>query len=287
MKLTKGSFEQLEFDEGCYINAVLQHNEDEFQLHWHAAAEIIMPTEGTYIVYVNNTRYVLEKNDILFISIGELHEMPKQTPGKRMILQFDFSLISNLKDFNASLSVLQSIKCITPKSDPDIHSAIVKLVLDIRHESETDNAFKNGFMYSKLLQIYVLIARKYMNMASLFPDVTPTKQREYTAKFSQIFAYINAHYTQELTLDELAYHAGFSKFHFSRLFKQFTNKSLYDYLNQKRISAAEVLLLNPNLSVTEVSLQAGFNSMSTFNRAFKNFKGCTPTEFKNLYTSHQ
>lgn len=286
MELRNGSYENLEFDEGCYINISLSNNEQTFPLHWHTAAEIIMPLEGTYSVNVNGNAYPLKTNDILFVSIGELHEMTKPSYGYRMILQFDFSLINNLKDFKSSISILQSIKLITKDSDPDIHSKIVELMVDIRNEYATKSAFNNAVMYSKLLQIYVLIARKYINMSNLFPDITLSKQQEYIVKFSQLFSYINSNFTEDITLEILANHAGFSKFHFSRLFKQFTNMTLYDYINQKRISEAELLLLNPNLSITEVSSQSGFNSLSTFNRVFKTFKNCTPTEFKNLYNSH-
>lgn len=286
MELYNGSYENLEFEEGCYINISLAKNEETFPLHWHTAAEIIMPTEGTYSVNVNGIPFYLQTNDILFVSIGELHEMTRPSKGSRMILQFDFSLINNLKDFNSSISILQSIKLISKDTDPDIHNQIIALMADIRNEHASKNEFKNAIMYSKLLQIYVLIARKYMNMSNIFPDITLSKQQEYIAKFTQIFSYINNNFTDDLTLDTLADHAGFSKFHFSRLFKQFTNKTLYDYINQKRISEAEMLLINPNLSITEVSLQSGFNSLSTFNRVFKSYKNCTPTEFKNLYNSH-
>ena len=78
--------------------------------------------------------------------------------------------------------------------------------------------------------------------------------------------------------------AGFSKFHFTRLFKQFSGLSFYKYVNKKRIERAEQLLINPSISVTEVALQSGFSSLSAFIRMFKLMKGCTPTEFRDLYT---
>ena len=87
----------------------------------------------------------------------------------------------------------------------------------------------------------------------------------------------------DISLEEVAAQIGFSKFHFSRLFRQFTDTSFYDYLCARRIKAAEALLLDPNLPITEIALQSGFASISTFNRVFKKFKECTPTEFKEFY----
>lgn len=286
MKLTNDACEQLTFDDGCYINVSIGNNSEIFHPHWHTEVEIIFPMEGKYFVKVNNTPYPLNKNDILFISPGELHEMTTPLEGSRMVLQFNFSLINNLKDFNFFSSIFQSIKVITSDTDPDIHDEILELMFAIRDEYDVENDFKNAIMYSKLLQIYVLIARKYTKMSNHFPDIAHNKHQEYIAKFTQIFTYINENYAEDITLELIADRAGFSKFHFSRLFKQLTNMSLNDYVNSRRISEAEVLLLNPNLSITEVSLQSGFNCLSTFNRVFKLAKGCSPTEFINLYNSH-
>lgn len=79
------------------------------------------------------------------------------------------------------------------------------------------------------------------------------------------------------------YLSGFSKFYFSRLFKQFTNVSFYKYVNQKRIEKAAKMLTEPNISITNVALSCGFESLSSFIRMFKIVKGCTPTEFRNMY----
>ncbi len=54
-------------------------------------------------------------------------------------------------------------------------------------------------------------------------------------------------------------------------------------MNKKRIEHAEKLLVDPELSITEVALQSGFSSLSAFIRMFKLIKDCTPTEFRSLY----
>jgi|ASRL01.1.fsa_nt_gi AraC-like DNA-binding protein len=286
LDLSNGSYENLKFDDGCYINVAISNNSETFPLHWHAITEIIMPLDGSLEIEINGIAYQLEKHDLLLTSIGELHEIKVPSEGSRIIIQFDFSLINNLNDFNASSSILQQIKLITHKKDPYIHQQIVALIYGIKDDYLHGGAFINAFMYSKLIQIYALIGKKYINMENLFEDITINRQQEYILKFTELLSYINNHYKENLTLEDLAEHAGFSKFHFSRLFNQFTNMNLYDYINHKRISEAELLLLNPSLSITDVSLQAGFNSISTFNRVFKAAKNCTPTQYKHLFSSH-
>ncbi len=93
--------------------------------------------------------------------------------------------------------------------------------------------------------------------------------------------YIDIHYMEELNLEDIAESTGFSKYHFSRLFKQYTGFTFCDYLCHRRIKVAEELLARPDLSITEAALQAGFPSISTFNRLFKQYKNCTPSEYRS------
>lgn len=114
-----------------------------------------------------------------------------------------------------------------------------------------------------------------------------TSKKNICKKFNEVLDYIDSHYTEELTLDNIADFSGFSKYHFTRLFKQYTDSTFYDYLIYRRIKAAEELLANPELSITEIALQSGFSSISTFNRIFKQKKGCTPSEYRSLYSMNR
>ena len=134
-----------------------------------------------------------------------------------------------------------------------------------------------------MLEVLVLIGRHHTASSCNF-NVGRHKQQEYLERFLSICEYIDAHCTEDLTLDEIAKIAGFSKYHFSRLFKQFTNNTFYKYLNQKRIELALILLADPEISVTETAMQSGFANPSTFIRVFKAEKGCTPTEFRRMFT---
>ena len=142
--------------------------------------------------------------------------------------------------------------------------------------------FTEACLYSLIIRFFVTLGRANFNANTKFPGITRNKQHEYVEKFMMVCNYITDHCTENITVEQLADLAGFSKFHFARLFKQFSNMSCYEYLTQKRIAHAERLLIEPNLSITEVAMRSGFNSLSTFNRIFKAAKNCTPSEYKNL-----
>ena len=283
IKILDGIFEKIDYENNSSILLHYNREYEDYPIHWHTAIEIIMPVENYYTVIINKTKFVLKEGDILIIPPGELHELFAPPTGIRIIFQFDFSLISNLKGFNSILPVLGQPRLITSLNSPDIHKPMKNLLLDIKSEYTSTGNLVEAAIYSDIIRMFVLTGRNFMNAESLFPDVKVSKQREYVEKFNLIFEYINNNFAEDITLDKISDVAGFSKFHFSRLFKQFTNISFYDYLNQKRVKEAENLLLNPNLSITDVAMQSGFSSISTFNRVFKNIKECTPTEFKNLY----
>lgn len=242
-----------------------------------------MPINNIYTIIIGKTTYILQEGDILVIPPGELHELKAPNDGKRRILLFDYSIVSNLKGLTNIFNVLNQPRLITKQNNCDTHAKLSQMYDEIAEEYFSNNTLKEAAIYSIIIKMFVVLGRKFMNTESIFPDVKISKQKEYIEKFNLIFDYINEHYMDEISLDTIASVAGFSKFHFSRLFKRFTDMSFYDYLNQRRVKEAERLLLNPTISITEVAMRSGFSSISTFNRVFKSFKECTPTEFKNLY----
>ena len=249
--------------------------------HWHTQIEIVMPLEDSYQVSCPDSGYTLKEGDLLFINSGVIHSMPAMR-GERLIFQADFSLLHNVADVESILTNLPSALLITPDSAPSIHERLKALMLDIYTEYFSDSILISASIYSKLIEMLVMIGREWAVNGRAF-DVTRTKQKKYTEKFMAVCSYIHEHCTEDLCLDNVADLAGFSKYHFTRLFKRFTGISFYKYLNKKRIEHAEMLLVDPEISITEVALQSGFSSLSAFIRMFKLIKNCTPTEFRNMH----
>ena len=98
--------------------------------------------------------------------------------------------------------------------------------------------------------------------------------------------YINSHFREELSLDDVAEFAGFSRYYFSRSFKKQTGYSFKDYLCQKRLQVAMDLLIRSNCSMRDVAIESGFGSVATFNRVFREKKGCTPTQYRAIYGTY-
>jgi len=83
----------------------------------------------------------------------------------------------------------------------------------------------------------------------------------------------------ELSLDELAQAAGLSVFHFSRVFRQSTGMSPFQYVTKARVERARTLLLEPGMRIGEVALECGFCDQAHLTRHFKRVTGVTPAVF--------
>lgn len=281
--------EKVSFKESSYMRIWYNDQDADFDTHWHSALEIIMPVENWYDVTIKNTSFHVVPGEIIFIPPGDLHELKAPEHGKRFIFIFDLNQLTGIKGFSGIQSLLASPIYVTKDKFPHIYEDIYQTLVQMRNEYFNNNEYGELTIYAQLINLLVKFGYNHINTTNLFPNVRLYKQKEYVQKFNELLEYIDTHYMEELSLEQVADNIGFSKFHFSRLFKQYTNFTFCDYLCYRRIKAAEEFLMMPDYSITEVALQSGFPSISTFNRIFKQQKGCTPSEYrsKNNRTLHK
>lgn len=283
-----GIFETVNYKQSTSIKLYDNDEYENYPAHWHTTPEFIMPTDNIYTIECGSQTITLRKGDIILICPGCIHALYAPEKGKRIIFQPDINPLRFMKEIEALLTIAAPLIVITPEEFPSIHKRIATLLIEIRDEYLSSTAsFSEVSIYGKVLEILTLIGRSHasVGMESAAGNM-PGKQEEYIEKFIEICDYIAAHCSEELSLEQVASMSGFSKFYFSRLFKQFTNVSFYKYVNQKRIEKASELLTEPKISITNVALSCGFDSLSSFIRMFKIVKGCTPTEFRNMYRSY-
>lgn len=93
--------------------------------------------------------------------------------------------------------------------------------------------------------------------------------------------FIDKHFCQPITLDQISAQACFSRYHFIRLFRQAFNKTPHQYLTQKRIEKAKALLTSSPLTVTDVCFEVGFESLGSFSGLFRKYVGDSPANYRN------
>ncbi len=119
-------------------------------------------------------------------------------------------------------------------------------------------------------------------MAGPARAVGENTRREYLERINRVTEYLNANPAGDAGLKELARIAGFSEFHFHRVFQAMTGESLFQYRNRIRLShAAHMLLHRPDLLVTDIAFEMGFSNVSDFERSFKKRYATTPSRYRS------
>ena len=278
----KGMHETVNYKTGTNLRLYNNEQAEDYPMHWHTPIEIIMPIKNTYSVITGRHTIVMEPDDIIFICPGVIHALKAPENGYRIIFQAEITMFHSIHEFELILSIMAPFFKISKNDAPAIYQKIYDLILQINEEYNSTNILMETVIYEKLLSIFILIGRNYTHNLK-HNNSEYQKHKEYTEKFISICNYINEHCTEDLSLEEISNIAGFSKYHFTRLFKQFTTTTFYKYLNQKRIEHAQKMLADPSMPITEVALSSGFQSLSSFIRMFKLLNQCTPTEYRNMF----
>ena len=260
-----------------------------YNMHWHNALEIILPVENYYDIAMTDQDFHLVPGDIFIIPCGEMHALNAPESGKRFIFLFDMTNIARFRGFSSIHSLVTHALLIKKSTYPFVYDELYRILMQMRNEYFGMNNYREIVIYSLLMNFFVALGRNRLESDEVFPNVRIYKQKEYLQKFNDVLEFIDSHYMDDLSLESVSSSVGFSKYHFTRLFKQYTNSTFYDYLSFKRLKVAESLLEKPDLSITEIALQSGFSSISTFNRIFRQQKECTPSEYRALcsYSHHE
>lgn len=121
----------------------------------------------------------------------------------------------------------------------------------------------------------------YRTLAS--SNYSPAVLPETSRRIRKIKDYIDSHFREEIRIDTLSAMVGMTPNALSRFFKQRTNRSISDYVNEVRLGYASNLLVDSTMTIAEIAFRCGFNTLSNFNRIFKRIKKITPTEFRESY----
>ncbi len=258
-----------------------------YDSHSHPSMEIIMPIENWYEITTPNGIFKVEPGEILIIPPSELHKIVAPVSGSRFIFLIDVSFMTSLQGFTGISPLLKECIHITPSEYGPIYNEIYQLLVQMRTEYFQATHYYELTIHQHLLNLFVLLGEDHLNKVDMYSGLNSLMQKEYMQRFNNVLNYINEHFAEELTLEVVAECSGFSKFHFTRLFKKYTDSTFYEYLVYRRIQEAEKLLADADMTITDVALYSGFASISTFNRTFKQKKNCTPREYRAMCRSRK
>ena len=283
MNSSKKYYEKINYDSDSFY--IFQNNTDiaQYKAHWHDAVELIMPVVNTCEVVAEEGTHFLNEFDILILPYGEPHKTIKPFHnGQRIILQFDIARLTAITGISDAFHVYSKLQAITPENSPQLHESVKKTLIEMLEEHMSKRPFYDVSIVNKIISLTLLLGRNLVEVNTNKGD-NVYRNNENLTRFHYCTSYINQNFAEDLSLERVAKEVNFSKFHFSRWFQKTAGETFYDYLMKLRFNKAEALLLSSSKSITEIALDSGFKSTTTFNRVFKQYNNCTPTEYRKFH----
>jgi YesN/AraC family two-component response regulator len=144
-------------------------------------------------------------------------------------------------------------------------------------EAYFDTKVVSGKQHEAVVKLLSIFAQ---HLSLLSNQVVVQQEHSEPPVITRAKEYIHEHQTEELSLGQVAKAVNTSTFYFCKMFKKTTGINFTDYLSRVRIEKSKNLLLNPNLRVSEIAFEVGFQSLTHFNRVFKKILGQSPTEYR-------
>ncbi|MBZ4665896.1 MAG: AraC family transcriptional regulator [Mahella sp.] len=271
-------FMNLDFPFSLWIDQDLK-----FGAHWHQEVEMVYMLEGSMQIGLNNEIYTLNARDILFINSGDIHYfLHNGQSNKEVVIQFGLSLLDMYSDVISGSRFINPLisrkQKIIGNSIECVYHEIEKQIILLINEYQSKRTGYHMAVKARLYDLAVVILR-YVPLERYSLEER-TKQLLQLEVLKKIFQYVEEHYESEINLEDISTSVNYSVFYFPRFFKGVTGMTFGHYLRDFRIRKAEEFLRKNDSSISEVAFRCGFNSVKTFNRVFKQLRGCSPTAYK-------
>lgn len=249
--------------------------------HWHNYVEILYLYKGYARIQVNQERFEVYPGALLIIDACESHSSLKITRNTQfLVIQFTPSFFydsikSTIEAQHQPPFLNWQLGC-----NKLIHANQNKYLKNVINDilDSTGNKYPGHELNIKG-NIYRMFAWLVKNEYIIFPVYEETDIHE-VIEIKQILDYVKENYRDKITIDAVSNRAHFSYYHFCRLFKKWTGRTFTEYLTDIRLCEAQKLLVNTDMTISQVALEVGFSSPNYFTRVFKKKKGATPKEFK-------
>lgn len=272
---------------GLYIPSQEGYFFGDIPWHWHDEFEFGHILGGSMLYKTNRHEFILKEGDGIFINSGVLHYLHPLEPLEKIRLQTQFFDKAFLAGSSGSVF---DIKYITPVVEQKQLDA-VPLYYENPKSREILEKMKEAAQLSLKgerffeLRLRSLFAGLWENVYSWAADMKKSDD-SYNAledeRIKQMMLYIQEHYSEKLTVDEIASHIPISERECYRLFQKSLGITPVDFVMALRLQKAQELLMNTKKSILEVALETGFNTSSYFGKIFKHHHHMTPKQYREF-----
>lgn len=266
------------------IESIQKYEHNSFLWHWHPEIELTLILSGSIEYHVNNENYILSEGEGLFGNCNTLHSGYMKDGKECSYLSITFHP-RFLYGYENSILQTKYIDFITHneswsslKLTPGIswHREILSLMHEIYRLSATPPYDYELRVHMMLMEIW----KKLYHYFSSLPEQGQSSQK-HLQRLREIITYIQEHYYQDITLDEIAGHINICKSECCRFFKKHMNMTIFEYILFLRIQNS-LPMLKKGESITQISGKVGFSSPAYYGQIFKRYMKCSPREYQKM-----
>lgn len=239
-------------------------NKNDVLMHWHENIEILYFRDGKAVVDCDTISINAKEGDIIFINSGSLHCIQSESS----VCEYD-CLIADKRFCEGFGFPLGESRLISPIRDEP-----AQMVFDCIKKEMTEKT--KYYKIAVKANVFLLLARLYRVAESNTVDSAAKNNRLNMVRDS--IAYIRNHYKENITIEDICNHIGFSKYYFCRTFREITGKTVLDTINHLRCDHARRLIETGRYNISESAEMSGFNNKSYFSKIYKKYMGLLPSE---------
>lgn len=236
---------------------------------------------GSLSIAVGENCHNLNKDDIYFISPNQKYEFRDARGAILDIVSLNFSNPTAVSQDYIPQTIIRALvngNC-SPFAKITPGDSGYKAMIDALDEVRTAEREKADYfqlqVYSKMYGLFFeLFSNHYIKVVDV-----KAKSKKYRALL-RVTHYIDEHYSDGISLEEVAEATGISRYYVSHLFKELMDNTFVGYVNELRLNHAAMLLVTTDSPIIEIASKSGFNNLSNFNRAFKMHFGKTPSTYR-------
>ena len=269
------------------IEKIQAYEQGFFLWHWHPEIELTLILSGQMEYQINDRTYVLSKGDGLFGNSNSLHSGHMTNEKECTYLSITFHP-RFLYGYENSIVQTKYVNYIT--SNEAWSSLLLKdqvawqqEVLTCMREIYELSQAPTDDLELRVQMLLMTIWQKLYHHFSTQPN-NLVKTTQHLQRLRDIISYIETHYNQDISLEDVAKSATICKSECCRFFKKHMGITIFDYILYLRIQKSLPLLLEAS-SITEVAARVGFASPSYYSQIFKRYMKCTPMEYKSCCTT--
>ena len=279
-RIVSNDVEEVDFIPGSNMRIWYNNRSEDYPVHRHSCLEITIPIEKSYTYIFDDRTIILKEKEILMVPPDMLHKIAGTRSGIRFIYLFNIDFLQGLFDYSEFQKLIKEPLLITPDTHPDIYSLIFEKFMEINDlYFFYSTTVKEISIFGKLMDVFGMLMKK--DYSDSLAVIQNDKQREVYIKFKTLAEWLAMHSSENISMDEAATHVGYSKFHFARLFKEYTGMTFNDYQTTLKLKEVERQLADTDLQISDIAMSCGFNNLTSLSRCFKKQYGCSPSQFRN------